>query len=115
MSRSPPTKCGGYSLTGYVSVAPRAKNTDPIELRQTNSEMMEVVSSAEEPEETPLPSVQKVMFLGGLFALALLAAVHVGAEIVLPLVLAVVLKLRWSQPCGYWSDGTYRGCSRRCC
>jgi len=40
----------------------------------------------------PLPSDPKVIFLGGLFALALLAALYVAAEIVLPLVLAVVLK-----------------------
>ena len=53
----------------------------------------EVASPAEEPEEMPLPSDPKVIFLGGLFALALLAAVYVAAEIVLPLVLAVVLKL----------------------
>jgi len=56
-------------------------------------EIMEVVPPAEEPEEMPLPSDPKVIFLGGLFALALLAAVYVAAEIVLPLVLAVVLKL----------------------
>src|SRR6476620_990384 len=55
-------------------------------------EIMEVVPPAEEPEEMPLPSDPKVIFLGGLFALALLAAVYVAAEIVLPLVLAVVLK-----------------------
>jgi hypothetical protein len=54
---------------------------------------LEVVPPAEEPEEMPLPSDPKVIFLGGLFALALLAAVNVAAEIVLPLVLAVVLKL----------------------
>ena len=41
----------------------------------------------------PLPSDPEVIFLGGLFALALLTAVYVAAEIVLPLVLAVVLKL----------------------
>jgi hypothetical protein len=52
---------------------------------------------ADEPEEMPLPSDPKVIFLGGLFALALLAAIYVAAEIVLPLVLAVVLKLL-SQP-----------------
>src|SRR6476661_3392433 len=56
-------------------------------------DIMEVVPPAEEPEEMPLPSDPKVIFLGGLFALALLAAVYVAAEIVLPLVLAVVLKL----------------------
>ena len=54
---------------------------------------MEVVSPAEEPEEMPLPSDPKIIFLGGLFALALLAAAYVAAEIVLPLVLAVVIGL----------------------
>src|SRR6185437_14929768 len=54
---------------------------------------MEVMPPAEEPEEMPLPSDPKVMFLCGLFALALLAALYVAAEIVLPFVLAVVLKL----------------------
>ena len=44
----------------------------------------------EEPEEMPLPSDPKVIFLGGLFALAVLTALYVAAEIVLPLVLAVV-------------------------
>jgi hypothetical protein len=45
---------------------------------------LEVVPPAEEPEEMPIPSDPKVIFLGGLFALALLAAVSVAAEIVLP-------------------------------
>src|SRR6478672_8920460 len=54
---------------------------------------LEVVPPPEEQDEMPLPSDPKVIFLGGLFALALLAAVYVAAEIVLPLVLAVVLKL----------------------
>src|SRR4029453_2685070 len=54
---------------------------------------MEVVPPAEEPEEMPLPSDPKVIFLGGLFALALLAALYVAAEIVLPLVIALVLTL----------------------
>jgi hypothetical protein len=54
---------------------------------------LEVVPPAEEPEEMPLPFDPEVIFLGGLFALALLTAVYVAAEIVLPLVLAVVLKL----------------------
>ena len=52
---------------------------------------MEVVPPAEEPEEMPLPSDPKIIFLGGLFGL--LAAVYVAAEIVLPLVLAVVISL----------------------
>ena len=48
---------------------------------------LEVVPPPEEQEEMPLPSDPKVIFLGGLFALALLAAVYVAAEIVLPLTL----------------------------
>jgi predicted PurR-regulated permease PerM len=52
-----------------------------------------VVSPAEVPEEMPLPSDPKVIFLGGLFVLALLAAANVASEIVLPLVFAIVLKL----------------------
>jgi hypothetical protein len=53
----------------------------------------EVVPPAEEPEEMPLPSDPKVIFLGGLFVLALLAAAYVASEIVLPLVFAIILKL----------------------
>src|SRR4029077_17616033 len=63
-----------------------------LEITRRNRET-ELVSPAEEPEEMPLPSDPKVIFLGGLFALALLAALYVAAEIVLPLVLAVVLNL----------------------
>jgi len=53
----------------------------------------EVVLPAEEPEELPLPSDPKVIFLGGLLVLALLAAAYVASEIVLPLVFAIILKL----------------------
>jgi predicted PurR-regulated permease PerM len=53
----------------------------------------EVVPSAEEPEEMPLPSDPKVIFLGGLFILALLATAYVASEIVLPLVFAIILNL----------------------
>jgi predicted PurR-regulated permease PerM len=53
----------------------------------------EVVSPAEVPEDLPLPSDPKVIFLGGLFGLAVLAAAYVASEIVLPFVFAIVLKL----------------------
>ena len=53
----------------------------------------EDVSPTEVPEDLPLPSDPKVIFLGGLFVLALLAAAYVAKEIVLPFVFAVVLKL----------------------
>jgi predicted PurR-regulated permease PerM len=48
---------------------------------------------AKEPEEMPLPSNPSAIFLGGLFALALLATAYVASEIVLPLVFAIMLKL----------------------
>jgi predicted PurR-regulated permease PerM len=53
----------------------------------------EAVPPAEGPEEMPLRSDPKAIFLGGLFVLALLAAAYVASEIVLPLVFAIVLKL----------------------
>src|SRR4029434_1094727 len=52
-----------------------------------------VVSPAEGPDDLPLPSDPKVIFLGGLFALALLAAAYIASEIILPFVFAIVLKL----------------------
>ena len=53
----------------------------------------EVVQPTELPEDLPLPSDPKVMFLGGLFVLAVLTAAYVASDIVLPLVFAIVLKL----------------------
>jgi predicted PurR-regulated permease PerM len=44
-------------------------------------------------EEMPLPTEPRTVFLGGLFMLALLAALYVASPIVLPVVLAIVLKL----------------------
>src|SRR5664279_5701463 len=53
----------------------------------------EVVSPAEVPDDLRLPSDPKVIFHGGLFVLAMLAAAYVAREIVLPFVFAIVLKL----------------------
>jgi len=53
----------------------------------------EVVAPAEVPEGMPLPSDPKVIFLGGLFVLALLTAAYVASEIVLPLLFAIILQL----------------------
>ena len=52
-----------------------------------------VVAPAEVPEDLPLPSDPKVIFLGGLFVLALLAAAYTAREIILPFVFAIVLML----------------------
>jgi predicted PurR-regulated permease PerM len=62
-----------------------------------------VAPPTEEPEEMQLPSDPKVIFLGGLFALAFLAAAYVAADILLPLVLAFILKLLL-QPAMRWLE-----------
>jgi len=49
--------------------------------------------SANASEEMPLPTDPKTIFLGGLFILAVLAALYAAAEIILPIVLAIILKL----------------------
>ena len=49
--------------------------------------------SVADQTEMPLPSELSTVFLGGLFLLALLAAVYAAREIVLPVVLAFVLHL----------------------
>ena len=50
-------------------------------------------AAAEEDSEMPLPTDPKTVFLGGLFILACMAVLYVASEIVLPLILAIVLKL----------------------
>jgi predicted PurR-regulated permease PerM len=66
---------------------------NPIPVMTPTDQKTEVVSPAEVPEDLPLPSDPKVIFLGGLFVLAVLAAAYVAREIVLPFVFAIVLKL----------------------
>jgi len=53
----------------------------------------ESIVAREEREAMPLPTEPRTIFLGGLFILALLAALYVASPIVLPVVLAIVLKL----------------------
>ena len=53
----------------------------------------ELVPLAEVPEDLPLPSDPKTIFLGGLFAIEMLAAAIVAREIVVPFVVAILLKL----------------------
>jgi predicted PurR-regulated permease PerM len=48
---------------------------------------------SEPSDDMPLPTDPKTVFLGGLFGLACLAVLYVASEIVLPLILAIVLKL----------------------
>ena len=56
---------------------------------EPNAAVTEVVDEA----EMPLPSDPRTFFLGGLFALAALAALYVASSIILPVVLALVLNL----------------------
>jgi predicted PurR-regulated permease PerM len=56
---------------------------------ELNAFSMEVADEA----EMPLPSNPQTFFLGGLFALGALAAIYAASSIILPLVLAFVLKL----------------------
>jgi predicted PurR-regulated permease PerM len=50
-------------------------------------------ATAPEEDDLAIPSDVKTVFLGGLFALAVLAGCYVAAEIALPIVLAFVLSL----------------------
>ena len=102
------------SAAGWVAnvkSAPLAMPTDPIKgegrflvgfehgkhnavLTMTGyDQKTDVAVLVEEPEEMPLPSDPKVIFLGGLFFLALLTTAYVAREVVLPLIFAIVLKL----------------------
>ena len=56
-------------------------------------EAAEVVPAAEDPQEMPIPTDPKDIFLGGLFAIALLATAYIASEIVLPLAFAIILNL----------------------
>lgn len=47
----------------------------------------------DDPDDMPLPSDLKTVYLGGLLFLACLAVLYVASEIILPLILAIVLKL----------------------
>jgi predicted PurR-regulated permease PerM len=50
-------------------------------------------AAAEDDEDMPLPTDPKTIFLGGLFVFAGLGVLYITSEIVLPLVLAMVLKI----------------------
>jgi hypothetical protein len=65
-----------------------------------NDQKTEIVSPTEVPEDLSLPTDPKVTFLGGLFVLAVLAAVYVAREIVLPFVFA-----NWSRYSHAFSHG----------
>lgn len=53
----------------------------------------EIFDKPDESDDMPLPTDPKTVYLGGLFAFACLAVLYFASEIVLPLFLAIVLKL----------------------
>ena len=57
------------------------------------TEALSVSQPIEEVEEMPLPEDPKLVFLGGLFIMALLACAYVARSVILPIVLAFLLKL----------------------
>ena len=84
----------GQRLAGYVrKVDSEHADIDAVLNMAPTDQETEVTPPAEVPEEMPLPADPKVIFLGGLFVLALLTTAYVASEIVLPLAFALVLKL----------------------
>jgi hypothetical protein len=79
--------------TDAVDYVGEHANIDAVSNMVPDDPKTEVAPPAEVPDDLPLPSDPKVIFLGGLFVLAVLAAAYVVSEIVLPLVFAIVLKL----------------------
>lgn len=75
-----------------VSTPPHHSALSPDEEARP-SEPNEVLTEAADEVEMPLPSNLQTFFVGGLFALGVLAAIYVASSIILPIVLAFVLKL----------------------
>jgi hypothetical protein len=71
-----------------VLTTPAYPKESEVEKMTHHDQETEVEPPAKEPEEMPLPSDPKTIFLGGLFVLSFLAAAYVASEIVLPFVFA---------------------------
>jgi predicted PurR-regulated permease PerM len=87
MQKRPSLKRASLISVGDAQTSPAANSNDETK----------VLGPVDETEEMPLPSDPKVIFLGGLFTLALLAAAYEGGAIVWPFVFAFILQLL-SQP-----------------
>lgn len=75
-----------------VSLSPQR----PVLHSEENAHPLEsdvVLTDVGEQADMPLPSNPQTFFLGGLFAFGILAAIYVASSIILPVVLAFVLKL----------------------
>jgi predicted PurR-regulated permease PerM len=76
-----------------MSARVEAVDADVDDAIKTVSDPGPTATPTKEPDEMPLPSEPRTIFLGGLFGLALLTALYFASPIVLPVVLAIVLKL----------------------
>jgi hypothetical protein len=74
------------SQSPHHGASPAERDARPAEPNAEPAELDEQV-------EMPLPSNLQTFFLGGLFALGAFAAIYVASSIILPVILAFVLKL----------------------
>ena len=81
----------GHDRASFTALALR--NTVPTLNAERTDRAAENELPTERAEASLSPPDPKTVFLGGLFALAFLAAAYVASEILLPLVLAFILKL----------------------
>ena len=75
------------AITETEGEVPRGKTVGTVSATKTFE------PAPEQTDDMPLPTDPKTVFLGGLFGLACMAVLYVASEIVLPLILAIVLKL----------------------
>ena len=73
--------------------AAEAVDANMDEASETDRDAKPDAPEVPDQDDMPLPTEPRTIFLGGLFLLALLAALYVASAIVLPVVLAIVLKL----------------------
>jgi predicted PurR-regulated permease PerM len=74
-------------------VPPSQRPSLPPEPADDLPEPPAAVTEAADETEMPLPSDPRTFFLGGLFALGVLAALYVASSVILPVVFALVLNL----------------------
>lgn len=82
----------GITIAGEPAV-PDTQVNEPAPVLVASTAASDVTSTPPDPDEMRLPTDARTVFLGGLFLLACLAAMYVASEIILPVVLAIVLKL----------------------
>ncbi len=83
----------GIAAEADPSAPDRSVSDAPIDVMIVAETVTAISTGESEREEMPLPDDARTVFLGGLFLLACLAAMYVAQDILLPIVLAIVLKL----------------------